>query len=85
MLDSRENQASDEWLPEYRVFLRVRTEPPGMDSTRKGLRKGDLYKDNYERLKCSTCEKTLKKKNDPDEVFSVRTCPECGMEWKELR
>ena len=56
-----------------------------MDSTRKGLRKGDLYKDNYERLKCSTCEKTLKKKNDPDEVFSVRTCPECGTEWKELR
>jgi ssDNA-binding Zn-finger/Zn-ribbon topoisomerase 1 len=56
-----------------------------MKSTRKGLRDGDLYKDNYERLNCSECEKTLKKKNDPEEVFSVRTCPECGQQWKELR
>lgn len=56
-----------------------------MKSTRKGLRDGDLYKDNYERLKCGRCEITLKKENDPDEVFAVRTCPECHTEWKELR
>ena len=56
-----------------------------MKSTRKGLRKGDLVKDTYERLTCAACEETLKKRNDPDEVFSVRTCPECGSEWKELR
>lgn len=56
-----------------------------MKSTRKGLRDGDLYKDTYERLNCAECEKTLKKKSKPDEVYSVRTCPECGEEWKELR
>ncbi|MFB6155511.1 MAG: HVO_0758 family zinc finger protein [Haloferacaceae archaeon] len=56
-----------------------------MKSTRKGLRDGELFKDTYERLTCSNCEKTLKKKNDPNEVYSVRTCPECGTEWKELR
>jgi predicted RNA-binding Zn-ribbon protein involved in translation (DUF1610 family) len=56
-----------------------------MKSTRKGLRDGELYKDNYERLNCTDCEMTLKKVNDPDEVFSIRTCPECGRQWKELR
>ena len=56
-----------------------------MQSTRKGLRSGDLYKDTYERLTCSNCEMVLKKRDDPDEVFAVRTCPECGREWKELR
>ncbi len=56
-----------------------------MESTRKGLRNGDLFKDTYERLNCENCEAVLKKQNDPDEVFSVRTCPECGAEWKELR
>jgi hypothetical protein len=56
-----------------------------MKSTRKGLREGELAKDTYGRLTCSSCEKSLKKRNDPDEVFSVRTCPECDREWKELR
>ncbi|ELZ91807.1 hypothetical protein C440_15884 [Haloferax mucosum ATCC BAA-1512] len=56
-----------------------------MKTTRKGLRDGELEKDTYERLTCSECGKSLKKKNDPDEVFSVRTCPKCGREWKELR
>jgi len=56
-----------------------------MKSTRKGLRDGELFKDNYERIKCKSCDQTLKKKNDPAEVFSVRTCPDCGAEWKELR
>ena len=56
-----------------------------MKSTRKGLRDGDLVKDTYERLNCAECDKVLKKKNDPDEVFSVRVCPECGRTFKELR
>ena len=56
-----------------------------MKSTRKGLRAGDLYKDTYERLTCTDCDETLKKENDPAEVYSVRTCPECGSVWKELR
>jgi len=56
-----------------------------MKSTRKGLRAGELYKDTYERLTCASCEKALKKENDPNEVYSVRICPECGSEWKELR
>jgi predicted nucleic acid-binding Zn ribbon protein len=56
-----------------------------MKSTRKGLRDGDLFKDTYERLNCAQCEKVLKKKNDPDEVFSVRVCPECSATFKELR
>lgn len=56
-----------------------------MKSTRKGLRDGDLFKDTYERLNCASCEMVLKKTNDPDEVFSVRKCPECGEEYKELR
>ena len=56
-----------------------------MKSTRKGLRDGELEKDNYGRIVCAECDETLKKMNDPDEVFSLRTCPECGIEWKELR
>ncbi|MFB6080882.1 MAG: HVO_0758 family zinc finger protein [Haloferacaceae archaeon] len=56
-----------------------------MQSVRKGLREGSITKDTYERLTCAECEKVLKKRNDPDEVFSVRTCPECDREWKDLR
>ena len=56
-----------------------------MKSTRKGLRDGDLFKDTYERLNCAECEMVLKKKNDPDEVFAVRVCPEGGATYKELR
>lgn len=55
-----------------------------MDSTRKGLRRGDLAKDTYERLTCAACGERLKTENDPDEVYSVRTCPDCGARWKEL-
>ena len=56
-----------------------------MKSTRKGLRDDELFKDTYERLNCAACEKTLKTEDDPDEVFSVRICPECNRRWKELR
>lgn len=55
-----------------------------MKSTRKGLRDNELYKDNYERLNCTECEVTLKKVNPDDEVFAIRTCPECDTKWKEL-
>jgi hypothetical protein len=56
-----------------------------MKSTRKGLRDGDLEKDNYGRLMCTECEKVLKTEDAPDEVFSMRICPECEREWKDLR
>lgn len=55
-----------------------------MQSTRKGLREGELSKDTYGRLNCAACEKTLATKNASDEVFTLRRCPDCGREWKEL-
>lgn len=55
-----------------------------MKSVRKGLRNDELEKDNYGRLSCERCGEELKSENDPDEVYSVRICPECGREWKEL-
>jgi len=61
-----------------RHYIRV------MKSTRKGLRDDELHKDNYERVACSECDETLKKNDAPDEVYAVRTCPECGQQWKEL-
>ena len=67
------------------VFIRPDDERRCMKSTRKGLRDGDLMKDTYERLNCAECDQVLKKENDPDEVFSVRICPECGVRFKELR
>lgn len=56
-----------------------------MKSVRKALRDGTLEKDTYERLNCAECKQTLKTKNDPDEVGTVRVCPDCGGEWKEIR
>jgi DNA-directed RNA polymerase subunit RPC12/RpoP len=55
-----------------------------MDSVRKALRAGDVEKDSYGRLSCSTCEEQLKTENDPDQVWKVRVCPECGSKWKEI-
>ncbi len=55
-----------------------------MKSTRKGLRAGDLEKDTYGRLRCSSCEMDLDTENDPDVVGKVRACPECGAQWKEV-
>jgi NAD-dependent SIR2 family protein deacetylase len=55
-----------------------------MTSVRKGLRSGDIEKDNYERLRCSACEEPLTTENDPEEIGKVRVCPECGREWEEL-
>lgn len=56
-----------------------------MESVRKGLRAGEIEKDTYERLSCAECEAVLKTKNDPDEVGTVRLCPDCGREWREVR
>ena len=56
-----------------------------MKSVRKALRNGDLDKDTYGRLVCSECGKNLKSKNDPNEIGTVRSCPDCGGEWQELR
>jgi predicted Zn-ribbon and HTH transcriptional regulator len=56
-----------------------------MDSTRKGLRAGDLEKDTYGRLTCSNCGTELVTENDPGEIGKVRICPECESEWKEVR
>jgi len=55
-----------------------------MDSVRKGLRSGDLEKDTYDRLVCAACGSELATENEPDEVFTVRACPDCGREWKRL-
>jgi len=57
---------------------------PCMESTRKGLRSGDLEKDNYGRMVCTNCEEELDTENDPTELGKVRLCPECGTEWKEV-
>ncbi|WP_435335307.1 HVO_0758 family zinc finger protein [Haloarchaeobius sp. TZWWS8] len=56
-----------------------------MKSVRKALRDKSLVKDTYERLNCAECEQTLNTKNDPDEIGTVRACPDCGGEWKEIR
>jgi predicted RNA-binding Zn-ribbon protein involved in translation (DUF1610 family) len=56
-----------------------------MKSVRKALRDGDIEKDTYERLICAACEKNLGTKNEPSEIGSVRLCPECGTEYKELK
>jgi|GEM_PF-347184 len=64
----------------YPTFLQA-----NMKSVRKALRDGDLDKDTYDRLVCGECEKPLKTENDPDEIKTVRICPDCASEWKEIR
>ncbi|WP_167837359.1 HVO_0758 family zinc finger protein [Halosimplex halophilum] len=55
-----------------------------MKSVRKGLRSGEIEKDVYERLACSECGEELATENDPDEVGTVRVCPECDSKWKQV-
>lgn len=55
-----------------------------MESVRKGLRSGDITKDTYERLICSFCDEPLDTKSDPEEVWRVRRCPDCGREYKQI-
>lgn len=57
-----------------------------MKTVRKALRDGDIEKDTYERLLCATCGQNLQtKRGEADDVGSIRRCPECGAEFKELR
>ncbi len=56
-----------------------------MQSVRKGLRDGDLEKDTYGRVLCVPCQKSLTTQDNPDELGSIRLCPDCGEEWRELR
>lgn len=55
-----------------------------MESVRKGLRAGRLERDTYDRLVCSACGTQLKREDDPDEIYAVRRCPDCGAEYKQL-
>jgi predicted RNA-binding Zn-ribbon protein involved in translation (DUF1610 family) len=55
-----------------------------MKSVQRGLRDGEIEKDTYERLQCAACGAGLDRRNDPDEVGAVRTCPDCGSEWREI-
>ncbi|QLH77526.1 hypothetical protein HZS55_09555 [Halosimplex rubrum] len=55
-----------------------------MKSVRKGLRSGEIEKDVYERLACSECGEELGTENDPDEIGTVRVCPECDSKWKKV-
>ena len=67
--------------PSFLIVARISL---GMESVRKGIRSGDIEKDTYERLVCAECDEVLTSTNDPDEIGTVRTCPECGAEWKEV-
>lgn len=55
-----------------------------MDSVRQGIRGDQIRKDTYERLECAACDEQLKTRNDPEEIGSIRYCPECGREWKQI-
>lgn len=55
-----------------------------MDSVREGLRRGDLERDTFDRLSCTRCEVGLRTVDDPDAVGSVKVCPECGAQWRDL-
>lgn len=56
-----------------------------METVRDGLRAGDLEKDTFDRVICASCDRTLKTRNDPDNLWSIRYCGECGTEWREMR
>ena len=55
-----------------------------MESVRKGLRAGDLEKDTYDRLRCVTCQTTLARRDNPDELGYVHGCSECGRKWRRI-
>lgn len=55
-----------------------------MKSIRRGLRDGDVEKDTYGRLSCTECGQSLSTRDDADAVGKVKTCPDCGSEWKDL-
>lgn len=55
-----------------------------MKSVQKGLRDGEIEKDVYDRLICAECGEQLSTENDPDEIGSVRICPDCERQWQQL-
>jgi len=80
-----QSDASSKGIQSTTGFLPLGHQCHGMRSVRKALRDGDLAKDTYGRVNCTDCEQTLKTKNDPDQIGTVRACPDCGGEWKEIR
>lgn len=56
-----------------------------MDTVRDGLRANELEKDVFDRLVCVGCDRSLKMRNDPDQLGTVRFCQDCGTEWLEMR
>ncbi len=56
-----------------------------MDTVRDGLRAQKLEKDVYDRVVCVDCDRPLKRRNEPDELWDLRYCEECGSEWVEKR
>lgn len=56
-----------------------------MDTVRDGLRADELEKDTFDRLVCVSCNRSLKMRNEPDRIGSIRFCNECGSEWLEMR
>jgi ribosomal protein S27AE len=56
-----------------------------VNSVRTALRDDELRRDTYDRLVCGQCGQALKTENDPDRLETVRFCPECAGEWKEIR
>ena len=56
-----------------------------MRSVRKGLRAGEIEKDTYDRLTCAACEVNLASREEADTLGMIRTCPECGREWEQVK
>ncbi|AKH97097.1 HVO_0758 family zinc finger protein [Halanaeroarchaeum sulfurireducens] len=55
-----------------------------MESVRKGLRAGELERDTYDRLVCAECGTQLQREDAPDEIYTLRRCPNCGAEYKQI-
>jgi hypothetical protein len=58
------------------------TDPPA--SISKGSRNGDIEKDSYKRLLCADCGTRLARRTVPDEPWTLRRCPECDRQWRDL-
>ena len=56
-----------------------------MRSVRKGLRAREIEKDTYDRLTCTACGVQLTTREDPEMLGMIRTCPECGREWEQVK
>ncbi len=55
-----------------------------MQSARKALRDGSIDKDSYGRLRCGECGTSLGTDDPDEEIYTIRRCPDCDGEWKEL-